>query len=147
MIQRIQSIFLFLAAAASFGLWALPFASANSAGSETVLFSDGIYNIQDSIGMIIFFNAAGVLALLAIFMFNKRTLQMRLTIFAFIANLLGIVFGLIFFTQNSQDSISAANVSDGLGIYLPILTIICTLLAYRYINKDEKLVKSMDRLR
>jgi divalent metal cation (Fe/Co/Zn/Cd) transporter len=146
MIQRIQTIFLLLAAGASFGLLALPFASTTSAMSNTALFADGVYNVQDSAGMLAFFCGAGALALIAMFLFRNRGLQMRLTIFAFIANLLGIVFGVLYFMQNAQD-IGDAVPNEELGVYLPILTIIFTLLAYRFIRKDEKLVKSMDRLR
>lgn len=146
MIQRIQSIFLFLAAAASLGLWGLPFASTNSALSGTTIFTDGLFNIQDNVGMMAFFSGAAALALLAIFLFNNRTLQMRLTIFAFIANLLGMVLGVLYYMQNSAD-VGAEAINDEMGVYLPFLTIIFTLLAYRFISKDEKLVKSMDRLR
>jgi len=146
MIQRIQSIFLFLAAAAAFGLWALPFASTNGAVANTAIFADGFYNIQDNVGLIALFSATGVLALIAIFLFNNRSTQMRVTIFAFIANLIGIIFGIVYYMQNSAD-VGDKTVDDGFGMYLPILTLVFTSLAYRFIGKDEKLVKSMDRLR
>jgi len=38
-------------------------------------------------------------------------------------------------------------VNDGFGIYLPLIGIIMAVLANRFIKKDDKLVKSMDRLR
>lgn len=146
MIQRIQSIFLFLAAAASLALWAVPFASTVQAVPNTTIFADRVFNIQDNIGLILLFSAAGILALISIFLYQNRATQMRLTILAFIANLIGVIFGILFYMQNSAE-MGNTTVNDGLGVYLPAVTLICTLLAYRFINKDEKLVKSMDRLR
>ena len=146
MIQRIQTIFLFLAAVASLALWALPFASTSEALPNTAIFSDRLFTIQDNIGLMVLFSLAGVLALGAIFLFNNRSTQMRMAIIAFITNLLGAILGVIFFMQNSADVGNTA-INDGLGLYLPIITLICTLLAYRYIGKDEKLVQSSNRLR
>ena len=145
MIQRIQSIFLFLAGGASLGLIGAPFASTSESIASSTLFSDGVYNIMDSPALLAIFAIAGVLALVAIFLFKNRKLQMRLTIFAFIANLLGIALSVIFFMQNEDVGEQAVN--DELGIYLPIASFILLLLAYRFINKDDKLVSSMDRLR
>ena len=92
------------------------------------------------------FGLAGLLAIISIFLFNNRKLQLRLIIFAFIANLLGVVLAIVFYMQNSQD-IGETIVNDGVGMYLPLASFILLLLAYRYINKDENLVRSMDRLR
>ncbi|MCG8330878.1 MAG: DUF4293 domain-containing protein [Chitinophagales bacterium] len=146
MLQRIQSIFLFLAGGASLGLFGLPFATIPSAIPESTIFADAVYNIQDQIALMALFGLAGAFAILAIFLFRKRTLQMRFAIFAFIANLIGVIFGVLFFMQNSADA-DAQQINDGFGIYLPIGAMVFTLLAYRFISKDEKLVKSMDRLR
>jgi hypothetical protein len=38
-------------------------------------------------------------------------------------------------------------INDGIAMYLPIIGLITTILANKYISKDTKLVKSMDRLR
>lgn len=146
MIQRIQSIFLLLAGAASFSLFGLPFASTSEAIASSQLFADGVYDLFDTTALIAFFGLAGLLSIIGIFVFKNRKLQMRLTIFAFIANLLGVVLGIVFYMQNSQD-VGEQVVNDGAGIYMPVLSFVLLLLAYRFINKDEKLVRSMDRLR
>ncbi len=145
MIQRIQSIFLLLAAGGAFGVFAAPFAKTQDNVQQTV-FADSVYNVKDHMGMVILFAIAGILALVSIFMYKNRSLQMRLTIFAFIANLLAIVLGVVFFIQASP-AIGDREVQDAAGMYLPVATFLFTLLAYRFISKDEKLVKSMDRLR
>jgi hypothetical protein len=146
MIQRIQTIFLLLAGGSSFGLFGLPFASSAEAVAGSAIFSDGVFNIMDNAGLIGLFAASGVLALISIFVFRNRMLQMRLTIFSFIASLIGIVLGVVYFMQHSND-IGQMEVKDELGLYLPVLTLVFLLVAYRFINKDEKLVRSMDRLR
>ena len=146
MLQRIQSIFLFLAGGASLGLFGLPFATIPNGIPESTIFADAVYKIQDQIALMGLFGLAGAFAIIAIFLFRKRTLQMRFAIFAFIANLIGVIFGVLFFMQNSADA-DAQQINDGFGIYLPIGAMVFTLLAYRFISKDEKLVKSMDRLR
>ena len=146
MIQRIQSIFLFLAGGASFSLFGLPFASTNEAVAQSSIFSDSLYNLNDQVALMVLFGLGGLLAVISIFMYKNRQLQMRLAIFSFIANLIGIVLAVVFFMQNSSAMGNVA-VNDELGIYPPILALILTLVARYFINKDEKLVRSMDRLR
>ena len=64
--------------------------------------------------------------------------------FGIIANILGIVLVVVFFMQ---DTAAPAEPNDELGIYLPVLFLVFAALAQRGIMKDDKLVKSMDRLR
>ncbi|MCB0704974.1 MAG: DUF4293 domain-containing protein [Saprospiraceae bacterium] len=145
MLQRIQSIFLFLAGLASFLLLAFPFAATPTAVAGSTLFADGQFGIDDNIGVTIFFLLGGGLAFLAIFMFKNRTGQIRLSILAFIANLIGLVLAIVFFMQENQ--LGETPVEDKMGLYMPIIAFITLLLAIRYIQKDDKLVSSMDRLR
>ena len=146
MIQRIQSIFLFLAGGASFSVLGFPFATTDQPQSTSELFADSVYNTQDNIALMVFFGLAGLLAIADIFMYNNRPLQIRLGIFAFIANVIGLVLG-IYLLMAEGDNFSYQIVDDGLGAYLPIVAGILLLLAIRFIRKDEKLVRSADRLR
>ncbi len=147
MIQRIQSIFLFLAAACAFGLFALPFASvATPTDTASSIFSDGVYDIQDHVGTLVLFCLAGVLALISIFMFKNRGLQKTLGRFAIIANIIGLVLGIVLF-YNEAKGMGSQDPEDELGLFLPFLFIVFALLALYFIGKDDKLVKSMDRLR
>jgi len=146
MIQRIQSIFLLLASGSAFSLFALPFASTNSAVSSSTIFGDGLYNIHDNVGLIALFCLAGLLAFINIFLFNNRKTQLLVGRIALVANIIGLVLALILFFNDSQ-TLGNTNPNDELGIAAPIVYLIFGALALRYINKDEKLVKSMDRLR
>ncbi|MFK7935131.1 MAG: DUF4293 domain-containing protein [Saprospiraceae bacterium] len=146
MIQRIQSIFLFLAGGASFGVLGLPFATTDKAENASALFADSIFNTQDNIALMVFFGIAGLLAIIDIFLYNNRPLQIRLGMFAFIANIIGLILG-IFLFFNDMQNVGTDNINDGLGAYLPIVAGVLLLLAIRFIRKDEKLVRSADRLR
>ena len=143
MIQRIQSIFLVLAAAALLGLFGLPFASTAEPVAASALFADQKYNILDHTALSATFIAAAVICLLSIFLFNNRKLQMRLSLLSILGALAGLVVAGILFSQDSAGQTAQL----GLGFGLPVISIILTYLAYRNIQKDDKLVKSMDRLR
>ncbi len=146
MLQRIQSILLLLAAAASLGVFGLPFATTPEPVDRSIIFADADFDVQDHLGMMLLFGLAGLVALAGIFAYRNRPLQMRLSLFVFIANLIGVAFGIIYYMQNTTEMVEK-EVNDGLGIFLPAAAMILALLASRYIKKDEKLVRSMDRLR
>ena len=146
MIQRIQTVYLVLAAAAAFALLKLPFAQSSEAVTASAFFKDSAYQIQDHVALMIFFILAGVLSLASIFLFNNRSLQLKICRFAVIANVLGLVFSIIFYLQD-MNTLEGVGVDDGIGLYLPIGFLIFGILALRAIQKDENLVKSMDRLR
>ena len=146
MIQRIQSILLFLGAIAVFALYKLPFGSVSPVIRSSTLFSDGIFSIQDHVALIALFSIAGLLAFIAIFLFKNRQLQKVLSRVSIIANVIGIILALVLFMQDAAN-MGTAEPREEMGLGLPVLSIIFTLFALRYINKDDKLVKSMDRLR
>lgn len=146
MIQRIQSILLFIAAALVLALYLVPFGSTREAITASGLFSDQVFNIHDHITLLIFFSIAGILALIGIFMFNNRPLQLKLSIFSVIANVLGIIMGVVLFMQDSAN-LGAIVPTEEYGLGFPVLSIVFALFAMRYIRKDENLVRSMDRLR
>lgn len=144
MLQRIQTIFLALGAVCSGLLYAFPFARTSTAEQQS-LFDDSLYNLLDHVGLIVLFGVSLILALAAIFLFNNRKRQILVSRLSLLFNILGIFLALILFMNDSKTL--KATPDDGLGIYLPILFILFLVLAIRYISKDEKLVKSMDRLR
>jgi peptidoglycan/LPS O-acetylase OafA/YrhL len=135
MIQRIQSIYLLLAAAANFSLIGLPMASAPNA------FGDSLLTSADHIALLILFALGGGLAAIAIFLFKNRPLQSKISLgVAILALLAAIAAGSLYFpvAEAASPQIGAA--------LLPVI-IVLALLANARINKDEKLVRSMDRLR
>ena len=72
MIQRIQSLFLLLAAAAAFCLFRFPFANSSNSIEGSAIMNDSLYTIQDHVGLLALFCIAGGLAFVSIFLFNNR---------------------------------------------------------------------------
>ncbi|MDF1698138.1 MAG: DUF4293 domain-containing protein [Saprospiraceae bacterium] len=145
MLQRIQSIFLLVSGAAFFLLFTVSFATSNKV--ESGIFADQAYSITDNPILIGLAGLGGALALFNIFNYRNRDLQLRLGyLIIVLCILLPLVAGLLLFTQYSKMA-SDLIIDDGLGIYLPILALITTILAIRFIKKDDKLVRSSDRLR
>ncbi|MBK7371030.1 MAG: DUF4293 family protein [Saprospiraceae bacterium] len=50
-------------------------------------------------------------------------------------------------TQVATPNISNAAITPGIGAFMPVIAMIALIFAYRGITKDDKIVKSMDRLR
>ena len=90
------------------------------------------------------FFVSAAFTFIAIFQFKNRQLQFVLGRLSILINfiIIGIV---VYFTQNLSGEI---NVSEkGIGLLIPILTIVFVVIANKAIKKDEELVKSVDRLR
>ncbi|MCB9081567.1 MAG: DUF4293 domain-containing protein [Lewinellaceae bacterium] len=145
MIQRIQSLLLLLAGVGLLGLFGLPFAATPQPVPAT-FFANSTYEVQDNPLLMVLFGLSGLLAIAGIFLFKNRPLQMRLTILAVIGAVLGGIVAVVFFLQQSQ-ALGSAAIQDQAGLFLPPAALVFLLLAYRFIGKDEALVKSMDRLR
>lgn len=136
MLQRIQTIYLLLAAAVSaglifvFDLW------------ET---KEGIVvYANDNLLYLSLFLGSAALALISIFMYKNRKLQFVLGRLNIILNF----FLLGFFVYQSLNVSGETIVSEkGIGMFLPIISIVLLVLANKAIKKDEDLVKSVDRLR
>ena len=136
MLQRIQTIYLVVVAAISaglifaFNLW-------------TTKEGDEFFAVDDYMYLGLFLGSA-ILALIAIGMFNNRQLQFVLGRLNIILNF--ILLGL--FVYRSLNLSGETNVSEkGIGMLLPIFSIVFLVLANKAIKKDEDLVKSVDRLR
>jgi len=144
MIQRIQSVYLLIATLLSGGLIFILNLWKNEEGIDFfVMDSFTSESILLKVMSVLFFVSAA-LTLIAIFQFKKRQLQFVLGRLSILTNF--IIIGIIvYFTQNLSGEI---NVSEkGIGLLIPILTIVFVVIANKAIKKDEELVKSVDRLR
>lgn len=145
MIQRIQSILLLLGAISIGLLYNFPFATSDK--SVGTFLSDQKYDLLDSNFLLIFAGLSLVLLIGTLFTYSNRSLQIKLGKFSLISLILFIILIIFLFYQEFMGVQSNANVEDGVGLYLPILSLVLTIVSLKYINKDDKLVKSMDRLR
>ena len=136
MIQRIQSVYLFVVVLLALvlphiiSLW--------SVSDGTEIFA------QNELWISIAFYASAALALIAIFLFKNRQNQ-------FVVNRLNIILNLFllgFFVYRSLNLSGEVSTSEkGIGMLIPVFSIVFLVLANRAIQKDENLVKSVDRLR
>ena len=145
MIQRIQSIFLFLSGLSAVSLFGIPFASSDMKTSQFL--SDQVYTVQDNVILIVLVSLATLFSFVSIFLFKNRPLQLKLGYFSIIMSVLLIVASIILFYNEASTMAAEANIEEGFGIAMPILAIIFSGLAVRFIRKDDNLVQSMDRLR
>lgn len=144
MIQRIQTLFLVLAAAASFGAIGMPLATASESIAASALFQDSVFSANDNIVVLVLFAVGAALAVAAVVLFKNRPVQLILSLLAMLANAAGGLWAGYLF---SQDGGQASGAQMSWGIILPIVAIFSHVMARRSIRKDEQLVRSMDRLR
>ncbi len=144
MIQRIQSIWLLLAAAL-FGIeyWeGIVFAHTLVPGTAPL--EDSRLMTNESIWMTIGSLGSSLLAFSSIFLYGNRTLQVALSA---VAGLVQIGFYLLCGFYILQKAGAFGQFRADYGIYAGLFGLTCNWLASRAIRKDVELVKSMERLR
>lgn len=136
MIQRIQSIYLLLVALISSVVSTLEPYGFDQNNNELL--------VQDNLLVLGMFAGSAVLAVVSIFLFKNRQLQFVLGRINILLNfiLLG-VFVYWSLTLSGETLVS----EKGIGMLLPIISIVLLVVANKAIKKDENLVKSVDRLR
>ena len=151
MIQRIQTLFL-LAIAVVSGLMLTGDLITMDAGAGT-LFNISFTGLDDSAGKLVqrlwplsfIIALVPLLALAAIFLYKKRTLQMRITMFILLLSLGTIILG-AFYVIMFERKIEVTMIWRIRALF-PLVSAILAWLAYRAIMKDDLKVKSYDRLR
>ena len=136
MIQRIQTIYLLISAIISGGLIFIFHLWTNE--NDVPVFA------KDNMTYLLLFLGSALLSIISIFKYKKRQTQFVLGRLNIILNfiLLGLfVYLLLISPGESQVS------EKGVGIFIPIFSIVFLVLANKAIKKDEDLVKSVDRLR
>jgi glucan phosphoethanolaminetransferase (alkaline phosphatase superfamily) len=158
MLQRIQTVFLMLVAL--FMLLTFFFPLWTSVGEDgqilNQLFTLRLDQLSTETGELvqIYFPysivatlavASATIAIVEITKFNNRLLQMKMGALnsIFMATTMGV--GVYYAT----DLIKLLNVSGkyGIALFLPAAAMICNVLANRFIKRDDRLVKSVDRIR
>ncbi|KJD31423.1 membrane protein [Tamlana nanhaiensis] len=136
MLQRIQTIYLLCAAGVSaglifvFNLWVT--------NNEDVVYA------TDNLLFLGLFLGSALLSVISIIMFKNRKSQFMLGRLNIILNFILLGF---FVYQSLTVSGETAVSEKGIGMLLPIVSIVFVALANKAIKKDEDLVKSVDRLR
>jgi peptidoglycan/LPS O-acetylase OafA/YrhL len=136
MLLRIQSVWLLLAGASGLLTLNFSFYSGVKTSDNLLHFLNG----KENMPILILTVLVSVEALIAIFLFKNRKRQLRLTLLCLLLSVLVII---LYFLQVKNYSQGTYNLWAVFSFAVPILLI----LAARGIRRDEKLVKSLDRLR
>ena len=129
MIQRIQTIFLLLVALAEVAL--------HFTGLDVMLF--GSIYVVATLSLVSF-----LLAIVSIFSYKKRPRQILLNNINIFINAL-LTGLLVYWLLNVSGGISFPE--KGIELVFSFVALFCLFMANIYIKKDEKLVKSVDRIR
>lgn len=139
MIQRIQTVWLFLAALFAALTYKFPFYSGNKLPLDP---SGKQSDLVASSNFLILIFTAGLVAgtIIMIFMYKNRKQQIWLTVAAAALSVINII---IYFTEMKKFVSGGLRLTSIFAFAIPIFL----LFAINGIWKDEKLVKSLDRLR
>jgi hypothetical protein len=138
MIQRQQSLWLLLSTISAFLSFQLPFYTGTTKVNNMVTADD--LDGGSKFFLLIFTGASLILSLITIFLFKDRKLQLKLSLVGAVLSILILVVYFIEMKKFETGSIS-------LSAIFVLAMIAGYIMAARGIWKDEKLVKSLDKLR
>lgn len=156
MIQRVQSIFLLIVVIISTLLFFVTFAEfpyGTEVFEQTIIGTSSSAqpgaDVASTWYAAVINGLVGAIALITIFMFRNRKLQMLLGNFNLVLTVAMIVLMFLASGKYSESLVKGVvlPVKYQAGAYLPIGLIIFTWLANRFIKKDDDLVRSADRIR
>lgn len=152
MIQRIQTVYLFLALVLVLLTSWLPLGEIASGNTIFLFTTKGISNtasgelIMNGWPLWVMATIIALLHLVIIFRYKKRIQQMRMTTFSILL-LIGFAVLNIFFMRSAVGRLPEAASVYKLPLCFPLVAIIFDYLAIKAIGRDEALVRSVDRIR
>jgi glucan phosphoethanolaminetransferase (alkaline phosphatase superfamily) len=160
MLQRIQSVFMFIVVLSGILLFFFPLASYFS---DLGYYKFYLFSIRDMVHdpfgqsatplfsswftmpLLILHIVVVALAAITIFKFKSRVLQIKLNRLNIFLNVI-LVGGIFMYSTLIEDTVGATP-DYGFGNVLPLISIISLFFANNYIRKDERLIRSSERLR
>ena len=139
MIQRSQSLWLFLASVCAFLSIEFPFFYINSIVSGVATEE---FTAKSKLLLVVLTSILGASLLFLIFLYKNRKLQLRLTLLAFAISLLTIYLYFQYGYSNHSPKPGIA-LSSAFSFLIPLFCI----MAMIGIRRDIKLIKSLDRIR
>jgi len=136
MIQRIQTLWLLLDSICAFASVKLPFYF----GSIEVPGPTVTITPYDNFMLLVFVIATALMALVSIFLFSNRSLQIKMCVVGLVLSLANLMHYFLYMKNFKTGGLSLYSI---LSFLVPVFFI----LAIRSIYKDQKLLKSLDRLR
>jgi hypothetical protein len=142
MIQRIQSVWLLLAAVCAVIMFIWPLYGGTLPGGNMVV----SFMANSSFLLMLLIGLVALLSVTTIFLYKNRKSQMKLIWVTLLVNI-----GLIIYTYVAANRFASGRgfVSGGYKAtaVLPIVVFILLILAFRGVRADEKLVRSTERFR
>lgn len=155
MIQRIQSVYLLFAAIVIFALYFFPFAhSVPVSGVPSTIKVTGIYQetaqgltiTQPFTVLTVVTALVGLVPIVLIFLFRNRKMQTTLCYLAIFV-IIGFSFWVASTVKAQTGGFEMTANNFGVGALLSSISIILLIMAAKAIQRDDKLVRSADRLR
>lgn len=153
MLQRIQTVYLLIIVVLTITTLFLPLAVMNvgdvfysfdATGLNTMVAQPEL--VYPTWGLFVLTAVTALIALITIFLYRKRILQIRLCVFN--ALLMIGFYGLFaFFAWTIKGQMEGAHLGLKFALSFPLINLILDYLAIRNIGADEALVRSLDRLR
>jgi len=140
MIQRQQTLWLLLATIAAVLTFMFPFATGEEVVEKTLMRQTAEIIAGSNFFTLILTIASIGLSFVTIFLFKDRKMQMRLC-------LLGLLIAIIILILYVMSMNKLIKPTPALWVILPLATIAGYFMAFKGIRSDEKLVKSLDKLR
>ena len=156
MIQRVQSIYLLITTALTSLMLFLPFAEILTNQQIIYVFNhSGIFDSQiqgedgyvlKTLSLSIIIAIIAIISFVNIFLYKKRTLQIRLCNYNILLQI-GILALLGFYFYKIFKQLENPTIHYSIALILPLIASILIFLARKAIIHDEKLIRSVDRIR
>ncbi len=157
MLQRIQSVYLLLASVTIYALFLFPLVHNvfPAAGGQPVTITvNGVFqdvngaqtHTQSFMGLTIATVLIGLIPLIIIFLYKNRQQQLALCYSAMLV-ICGHTFWMVHEVKSIIGEAEISTHNWGIGVFLSTVALVFIVLAVKSIKKDDKLVKSADRLR
>ena len=155
MLQRIQSVYLLLAGLAIFGLFLFPLVHNVYVNDKPItIMVTGVYqdiNGQQThteffIALSVVTGIIAVIPIVVIFLYKNRKQQTALC-YSVLLVIIGHSFWMAQTAKKVMGDIQIDTHNWGIGLFLSTISLFFIIFAIKAIQRDEKLVKSADRLR
>lgn len=156
MIQRIQTVFLLVAFIASILMFFYPIASYYGELNiisfylhqlkDSVPDSQPLYNEYFLLPLLLVNLLIGAASVYAVLSFRTLDRQLKVIKFGIFATILMIAALFFFYADHISKTVQAPAQYE-FGVFLPLISLVFLLLASRSVQRDIKLIRSVDRLR
>jgi hypothetical protein len=153
MIQRIQSLFLMIAFDLQIAMLFFPLSNFQmNNNTSAVLYAAGLKSgnasldsLYSSTFIFVIICITVLLPMITIFLYKRRSVQMRFCLINVLL-LIGLQAFLFWYVWNTGRQLEVVT-HYKITLAIPVISAILSYLAYRFIRRDERLIRSIDRIR